>query len=206
MAKRKATTGNWGKDQKRRKPGPPEKKPASDAGTKEESGTRLNKYLAHSGVASRRKADELIKEGKISVNGKVVLEMGFKVMPSDKVEFKGKRISPERKAYVLLNKPKGFVTTTSDERDRKTVMELVKQAASERIYPVGRLDRNTTGLLLLTNDGELAQRLSHPSLEVEKVYMATLDKPLDNTHFKKIAQGIELEDGPSNRTAWPGRI
>jgi len=157
---------------------------------------RLNRFLAHAGVASRRKADELIAEGQVQVNGEVVLEMGRKILPGDKVEYRGKILKPERFIYVLLNKPRGFLTTTSDDRGRRTVMELVERAGSRRIYPVGRLDRNTSGLLLLTNDGELAEALMHPRYEVEKVYAAKLDTPLRDEHFEQLKQGITLEDGP----------
>jgi 23S rRNA pseudouridine2605 synthase len=163
---------------------------------------RLNKYLSNAGIASRRKADELILEGKVTVNGVVVTEMGHKIMPSDKVTFDGKRISPEKKVYILLNKPKDCITTTSDEKDRKTVLDLVKNAHLDigmkekpRLYPVGRLDRNTTGVLLITNDGELAQNLTHPSREIQKIYHAVLDKKLTQQDFEKIKHGVVLEDG-----------
>lgn len=157
---------------------------------------RLNKFMAHAGVASRRAADEIIKTGAVKVNGKVVMEMGFKVMPGDKVTYNGKPLKPvQTMYYVLLNKPKGFITTTKDERDRKTVMHLVRQATDQRIYPVGRLDRNTTGLLLLTNDGDLAQKLTHPSKGVKKVYHAVVNKDVTNADLEAIAKGLELEDG-----------
>ncbi len=164
---------------------------------------RLNKYLSHAGIASRRKADELIKEGKVKVNGTVVTEMGYKVTAKDKVEFDGKNLSLEKKFYVLLNKPKDFITTVNDERGRKTVMDLIRSAYPQmktpikpRLYPVGRLDRNTTGVLLITNDGELAQKLTHPSSEVQKIYHVILDKKLLMEDFEKIAEGgVVLEDG-----------
>lgn len=164
---------------------------------------RLNKYLAHAGVASRRAADELIKNGRVTVNGVVVNEMGHKVKSKDKVEFDGKLLSLEKKYYILLNKPKDFITTVSDERDRRTVMQLLRGAYAQiksikkpRLYPVGRLDRNTTGVLLITNDGELAQKLTHPSSEVKKVYHVVLDKKLMKEDFDKIAEGgVVLEDG-----------
>ena len=158
--------------------------------------TRLNKYLAHAGVASRRKADELIKAGRVCVNGEVIREMGHRVSPKDKITFDGKELKPARHVYVLLNKPRGFITTTSDDRGRKTIMDLVRTATRERIYPVGRLDRDTSGIILLTNDGELAEKLSHPRYEVRKVYLAKLDKPLSDADLEAIARGIELEDGP----------
>ena len=142
------------------------------------SGIRLNRYIAHCGVCSRREADQLIADGKISVNKKVISEMGYKVMPGDNVFMGKKLLKKEDYAYVLLNKPKGFITTTSDPQERKTVMDLVAKAADVRLYPVGRLDRNTTGLLLLTNDGELTDRLSHPSNNIKKIYKAEIDKPL----------------------------
>lgn len=157
---------------------------------------RLNKYLAHSGVASRREADELIKKGYVKVNGAVIREMGFKVPEGAHVEFRGKTVKPARHVYILLNKPKDYITTTSDEKDRKTVLDLIRNATTEAVYPVGRLDRNTTGLLLLTNDGDLTQRLTHPSSEVRKLYLVTLDKPLAEKHLQGIAYGITLPDGP----------
>lgn len=164
---------------------------------------RLNKYLSHAGVASRRAADELIKEGRVTVNGVVVTEMGYKVKLKDKVQFDKKQLSLEKKYYLLLNKPKDYITTLKDEKDRKTVMQLLRGAYEQitslqkpRLYPVGRLDRNTTGVLLITNDGELAQKLTHPSTEVRKVYHVTLDKKLRMEDFNKIAEGgVVLEDG-----------
>lgn len=160
-------------------------------------GIRLNKYIANAGICSRRKADEHIAKGAVKVNGKTVLEMGFRVQPKDKVSFNSKPIKKNQNlVYVLLNKPKGFISTTKDERERKTVMNLVEKATSERIYPVGRLDRNTTGLLLLTNDGDLANYLSHPSSNIKKLYYVQLDKPLQKKHFEIIQKGFQLEDGP----------
>jgi len=157
--------------------------------------TRLNKFISNAGVCSRRQADEYIRAGYVTVNDEVVLEMGYKVKPKDVVKFKNKRVQGEKKVYVLLNKPKGYLTTVSDDRDRKTVMELVSTVKDVRLYPVGRLDRNSTGVLILTNDGELAQKLSHPSGEVTKVYQVELDKPLDSKDLLKIRAGVELEDG-----------
>jgi 23S rRNA pseudouridine2605 synthase len=157
---------------------------------------RLNRYLAHAGIAARRKADMIIQKGDVLVNNKVVKEMGYRVMPTDVVKYKGKVIEPTRNfVYILLNKPKDYITTLSDEKDRKTVMQLVEKSTDQRIYPVGRLDRNTTGLLLLTNDGTLTQKLSHPSFEVRKIYHATLNKPLEDAHFEALKKGVELEDG-----------
>jgi 23S rRNA pseudouridine2605 synthase len=158
-------------------------------------GIRLNKYIANSGICSRREADTHIAEGKVTVNSKVIKEMGYKVQPTDIVSFEGKVIKREKLVYVLLNKPKGFITTMDDPKDRKTVMDLVKKACDERIYPVGRLDRNTTGLLLFTNDGVLAKRLTHPSHKVRKIYQVELDKPITEEHFLQIEAGLELEDG-----------
>lgn len=157
--------------------------------------TRLNKFISNAGVCSRRQADEYIKAGYVTVNGETVLEMGYKVKPKDVVKFKGKTVQNEKKVYVLLNKPKGYLTTVSDDRERKTVMELVNTVKGVRLYPVGRLDRNSTGILLMTNDGELAQKLSHPSGEVTKVYQVELDKALDQKDLLKIREGVELEDG-----------
>ena len=157
---------------------------------------RLNKFIANSGVCSRREADELIADGKIKVNDKVVTEMGFKVGRKDKVTYKGRSLRPERHQYVLLNKPKDYITTAKDPQERKTVMKLVARACKERIYPVGRLDRNTSGLLLFTNDGDLTKKLSHPSFNVRKIYQVRLNKPLAKTDMEKIAAGLELEDGP----------
>ena len=158
---------------------------------------RLNKYIANSGICSRREADQLITEGTIKVNGVVVTELGYKVKLEDSVKYNNKVLMPEKFAYVLLNKPKDFITTMDDENERKTVMQLVANATNERIYPVGRLDRNTTGLLLFTNDGELAQKLTHPSNKVKKIYEVELDKPITDEDFDKIADGkIHLFDGP----------
>jgi len=158
-------------------------------------GIRLNRFIANAGISSRREADNIIKSGRVVVNGKVITEMGYRVKPSDRVELDGEVLKRERLVYVLLNKPKDYITTTDDPQERKTVMELVKDACEERIYPVGRLDRNTTGLLLLTNDGALAEKLSHPSNQVKKNYQLELNKPLEESHFDQIMNGIELEDG-----------
>ncbi|WP_394992573.1 pseudouridine synthase [Emticicia sp.] len=156
---------------------------------------RLNRYISNAGVASRRDADQLIAAGEITVNGKVIIEMGYQVKPDDVVKYGKKILNREKMVYLLLNKPKDFITTTEDPDDRRTVMDLVKNACPERIYPVGRLDRNTTGLLLLTNDGELAEKLSHPSHEIKKIYQAELDRPISEEDFEAITNGIELEDG-----------
>jgi 23S rRNA pseudouridine2605 synthase len=156
---------------------------------------RLNKFISNSGVCSRREADELIKMGLISVNGVTITEMGYKVKPTDEVRHEDKKLKAEKPVYVLLNKPKGFITTTDDPEERNTVMGLVATACKERIYPVGRLDRNTTGLLLLTNDGDLTDKLTHPSYNVKKIYKAELDKPITKADFQKIAEGVHLEEG-----------
>ncbi len=155
---------------------------------------RLNKYISNAGVCSRREADTFIKSGNVSVNGKVITEMGYKVQLTDVVKFDGVTLNPEVKRYVLLNKPKGYITTMDDEKDRKIVTELVKTACKERIYPVGRLDRNTTGLLLFTNDGEMAKKLTHPKSNVSKLYHVTLDKNLKLADFHKIADGFRMDD------------
>ena len=157
---------------------------------------RLNKYIAHAGICSRREADELIAAGSVKVNGKVVTEMGYLVMPGDEVSYGGEKLRSERHRYFLLNKPKGFITTTDDPQERRTVMMLMDGCCAERIYPVGRLDRATTGLLLFTNDGELAKRLTHPSTQVYKIYQVELNKPVTKEDMKKLLEGIELEDGP----------
>jgi 23S rRNA pseudouridine2605 synthase len=156
---------------------------------------RLNRFIANSGICSRREADKYISAGVVVVNGQIVTELGSKVSPDDEVRFDGRLITPERKVYLLLNKPKDFVTTTDDPHATQTVMDLIKNACEERVYPVGRLDRNTTGLLLFTNDGDMAKRLSHPSHKVDKVYQVTLDKNVSVNDIQKIADGFELEDG-----------
>lgn len=156
----------------------------------------LNKYVAHCGICSRRDAVPLIKEGKMRVNDVVILEPGFKVNPNDVVTYAGKKILPEKNlVYILLNKPKDYITTLDDPEGRKTVLDLLRGVTAERIFPVGRLDRNTTGVLLLTNDGDLTQKLSHPSHEVRKIYEVKLDKPLGKLDFERILNGLDLEDG-----------
>ncbi len=157
---------------------------------------RLNKYVAHCGICSRRKADEYIKQGLVKVNGKLANEPGIRIKPTDEVQYKGAIIKPEvRRIYVLMNKPKGTITTSSDEKGRKTVMDLIGTDVKERIFPVGRLDRETTGLLVLTNDGDLAKKLSHPSYNVKKIYHVILDKPVVKNDLQKIREGLNLEDG-----------
>lgn len=170
--------------------------PAKKAKSKTEDGLlRLNKYIANSGICGRREADQLIAQGLVSVNGEVITELGRKVNRTDRVVYQGRKINPEKPVYVLLNKPKDFITTTEDPLERKTVMALVGNACEERIFPVGRLDRNTTGLLLFTNDGELAAKLSHPSNQIKKIYQVTLDKPLSHNDEIAILEGLTLEDG-----------
>ena len=156
---------------------------------------RLNKFLANAGVCSRREADEFVQAGVVSVNGAVVTELGTKVLRTDEVKFHDQTVSLEKKVYVLLNKPKDYVTTSDDPQQRKTVMDLVTDACPERIYPVGRLDRNTTGVLLLTNDGDLASKLTHPKFLKKKVYYVRLDKPVTAADLQQIAEGVTLEDG-----------
>jgi 23S rRNA pseudouridine2605 synthase len=148
-----------------------------------------------SGICARREADELIKKGLVKVNGKPVNEMGLKVKITDKVEVNGKLISPEKKVYILINKPKDYISTVDDPHAEKTVMDLIKNATKERVYPVGRLDRNTTGVLLLTNDGDLTKKLTHPSSNKKKIYRVTLNKAVSKADMEKIANGFELEDG-----------
>ena len=157
---------------------------------------RLNKYLSNAGIASRREADTLIQSGAVKVNGEVIDQLGYKIKPGDKVTYGDESVKGERKVYMLLNKPKDYITTMDDPQERKTVIDLIKGACKERIYPVGRLDRNTTGLLLLTNDGELTTKLTHPKFGVKKVYHVSLNKGLKPDDFKQIIEGIELEDGP----------
>ena len=156
---------------------------------------RLNRYIANSGICSRREADELIQQGMVRVNGDVVTELGTKIRPSDNVKVEDRKVIPEKPVYIIMNKPKGYITTTDDPEGRKTVMELIDLPGKERIYPIGRLDRNTTGVLLLTNDGEMTQKLMHPSFEIKKVYRATLDKKPSKEHMLQLVQGVELEDG-----------
>ncbi|MDH3243703.1 MAG: rRNA pseudouridine synthase [Saprospiraceae bacterium] len=159
---------------------------------------RLNKYVAKCGIASRRKAIELIEAGKISVNGEVCKIPYQQIEEKDEVVFEGKLIKPEtHHVYLLLNKPRDVITTTSDERDRKTVLDIIEYLGPERLFPVGRLDRHTTGLLLITNDGDLAKKLSHPSHQVRKEYHVVLDKPLQQNDFDAVRKGIELEEGPA---------
>ncbi|MFK7899160.1 MAG: pseudouridine synthase [Cyclobacteriaceae bacterium] len=159
---------------------------------------RLNKFIANAGVCSRREADKLIESGEISVNNKVITEMGYKVKQNDTVVHNGKALRAEKLKYIVLNKPKDHITTMDDPEERKTVMNLIKQAGPERLFPVGRLDRNTTGVLILTNDGDLSKHLTHPSSEKGKVYQVELDKPISDEQIELISKGLELEDGKVN--------
>ena len=173
----------------------PFKKKAPILSTSDVNGTRLNKFIAHAGICSRREADVYIASGNVKVNGKIVTEMGFKVQEGDEVRFDDRKITQETLRYVLLNKPKNYISTVEDDRGRKTVMELIYTAAKERLYPVGRLDRNTTGLLLFTNDGDLAKKLTHPKHNIRKLYQVTLDKKLSMNHLKEVAdEGFKIEN------------
>ena len=187
-------------DKEPRAKAPAQRKPKTPPPTpKAYDGTiRLNKYIANAGICSRREADKLIAAGSVMVNGTVVTEMGFQVHEGDVVNYGGEVLRSERKRYFLLNKPKGYITTVDDPQERKTVMMLIDSACPERIYPVGRLDRNTTGLLLFTNDGDLARRLTHPSTGVYKIYQVEVDRAVTRDDMKKLLEGIELEDGPAH--------
>lgn len=159
----------------------------------------LNKFIAHAGIAARREAAEMVKKGLVKVNGVLVTEPGHKVSAKDEVSVNGKKaFLAKNLVYILLNKPKDYITTTDDPQGRKTVLDIISRATPERVYPVGRLDRNTSGVLLLTNDGELAQKLTHPSNEVKKVYHVTLNKPLEKNDFDRILKGVVLEDGAAS--------
>jgi 23S rRNA pseudouridine2605 synthase len=174
---------------------PSGKKSSNNPHTKADDGKiRLNKYLANAGICSRREADVLISTGVVTVNGKIITEMGYKVSPNDKVNFGGETIRSERKVYLLMNKPKDFITTLDDPFGRRTVLQLLGKL-KERVYPVGRLDRATTGLLMLTNDGDLTKKLTHPKYGVKKIYHATLDKNVKENHLQHLLDGFELEDG-----------
>jgi 23S rRNA pseudouridine2605 synthase len=178
--------------------GKKEAKPAAkgDQQNNTSGDTRLNKYIAHAGICSRREADNLITAGLVSVNGKVISELGTKVQPGDDVRYNGERLGNEKKVYLLLNKPKDYVSTLDDAHAKKTVMDLISKAGKERIYPVGRLDKNTTGVLLFTNDGDLTKKLTHPSFNKKKIYHVHLNKNMIHSDLKKISEGLELEDGP----------
>lgn len=206
---RLSRAGEGGEGFERRRPGKPVLRKIDDAKKfsaskpkkapveKQDDTIRLNRYISNAGICSRREADVLIASGEISVNGTVITEMGYKVKPGDTVKYGNRTVNREKPVYVLMNKPKGYITTTDDPEERKIVTDLLKNDVKERIYPVGRLDRNTTGLLLLTNDGELAEKLSHPSNEVKKIYQVELDKPVTKNDLKAIVDGLQLEDGPA---------
>ena len=167
--------------------------------TNQQTSMPLNKFIAHAGVCGRREAADLVKKGIVKVNGELVTEPGHKVSSKDEVRVNGRKVFLAKNlVYILLNKPKDYITTADDPQKRKTVLDLISRATSERVYPVGRLDRNTSGVLLFTNDGELAQKLTHPSNEIKKVYAVTLNKPLDKKDFDQILKGITLEDGPAS--------
>jgi len=194
-------TGNSGRGFK--KSSPSDKKPFSNKRgvskpqrETDDGLTRLNKYLSNAGICSRREADELIASGVVQVNGKNITEMGYRVKPTDIVKYGGQTLKKERLVYLILNKPKDYITTADDPQERRTVLELVAGACKERIYPVGRLDRATTGLLMFTNDGDLTKKLTHPRYGIRKIYHVELDKPLKRVDLDKIAEGLELEDGP----------
>lgn len=182
-----------------------ERKPFKKSGKKlqkpiqkeSEDTVRLNKFIANAGVCSRREADKIIVEGLVKVNGVVITEMGFKVTQNDEVRCRGKLLKKQEYKYLLLNKPKDYITTVTDTHGRRTVMDLIGNACSERIYPVGRLDRNTTGLLLFTNDGDLAKKLTHPSYRIKKIYQVVLQKSVSEEDIAKLTEGIKLEDGNS---------
>ena len=169
------------------------KKSNNQSVRKPNDGIRLNKFISNSGICSRREADTYIEHGSVTVNGKLVTEMGYRVKSGDEVRFDGSLISPEKKRYVLLNKPKNYITTMDDDRGRKTVMDLVQNATGERIYPVGRLDRMTTGLLLFTNDGDLAKKLTHPKHHIRKLYHASLDRKLDLKDLERLRGDVIIE-------------
>ena len=201
VEKRKSKDEIFGDDRKHSRYSGKPKKSYSPSSTshrrKEDSDNgliRLNKYIANAGICSRREADGLISAGVISVNGKVVTQMGLKISSTDEVKFHDRVMRKEKMVYVLLNKPKDHITTTDDPLERKTVMNLVDGACKERIYPVGRLDRSTTGVLMLTNDGDLTKKLTHPSNKIKKVYYVELDRGLKQADFEKIADGVELEE------------
>ena len=171
--------------------------PAKAVQTEDDGLIRLNKFIANSGVCSRREADKYIEAGLVTVNGKIVTELGTRVSPTDDIRFSGERLKGEKKVYIVMNKPKNFVTTTSDPHAEKTVMELIStELCKERVFPVGRLDKATTGVLMFTNDGNLAEKLTHPAYHVRKIYYVTLDKNLKKADFDAVLDGITLDDGP----------
>lgn len=172
-------------------------KPKKTAGGKPAEGIRINRFIALAGISSRREAEKYIEAGLVEVNGEIITNLAYRVLPTDVVKYDGAELRSEARRFVLLNKPKDFITTVEDDKGRRTVMSLLNGACKERIYPVGRLDRNTTGVLLFTNDGDMAKKLTHPKHGVKKIYHVVLDKPLEREHFEEIAQGIMLGDGPA---------
>jgi len=194
----KAKDENYSRPYKKRsfdKSAPGKRSSKPTAKTSGLEGIRLNKYISNAGICSRREADDLIASGVVQVNGKIITEMGFRVKPADIIKYGGQTLKKERLVYLILNKPKDYITTVDDPQQRRTVQELVQGACRERIYPVGRLDRATTGLLMFTNDGDLTKKLTHPRYGVRKIYHVELDKPLKRSDMDKISEGLELEDG-----------
>lgn len=189
----RAKTGRFSRRDSADAPKTPNYKPQKNKN--DDGSMRLNRFLANAGICSRREADTYIEAGVVSVNGKVTTEMGVRVSHSDDVRFNGERITAEKKVYILLNKSKGYVTTLDDPHAEKTVMDQIKGACNERVYPVGRLDKATTGLLLFTNDGELTKKLTHPKHKKKKIYHAFLDKKMQKNDLMKLVEGFELEDG-----------
>jgi 23S rRNA pseudouridine2605 synthase len=192
-------SGSQQSDNRQSAVGKQKENPASHARPQSPDLMPLNKFIAHAGLSGRREAAEIVKKGLVKVNGETVMEPGHKVSSKDEVRVNGKKVFLAKNlVYILLNKPKDYITTTDDPQNRKTVLDIIKHATPERVYPVGRLDRNTSGVLLLTNDGELAQKLTHPKNEIKKVYAVTLNKPLDKKDFDQILKGVTLEDGPAS--------
>jgi 23S rRNA pseudouridine2605 synthase len=193
--------GKYGRYQRKKKKG---KAPYVATKKSQPEVMRLNKYISRSGICSRRDADQLIADGKVTVDGEVITEMGTKVKPSAEVVVDGKNINPEPFVYILMYKPHDTITTTNDEKGRRTVMDFIENATGKRVYPVGRLDRNTTGVLLLTNDGELANRLMHPSYETGKLYEIICDRPIMKEQMDRLKNGVELDDGKASAyfTRW----
>ncbi len=169
--------------------------PTTETPASQKNEVRLNKYMANSGLCSRREADKLILTGSVTVNGRKVTELGTKITPGDEVKFKGRKLIPEKNVYILMNKPKDVITSTEDPQGRKTIFSIIRSKPDERIYPVGRLDRMTTGVLLLTNDGDLTKKLTHPKYQKKKIYQVSLNKNLNRKDMEKIAEGITLDDG-----------
>ncbi|HKI45025.1 MAG TPA: pseudouridine synthase [Balneolales bacterium] len=194
---RSRSRADQGRNRKKNSERKPSKKTIGEPRKDSKGPMRLNKYIAHSGICSRREADTLISEGKVKVNDQTITELGYKVDPSAKIEVSGFEIKPEPFVYLLLHKQHDTITTTSDEKGRNTVVDLVEDVVGKRIYPVGRLDRNTTGALLLTNDGELAHRLMHPSYRIGKIYEVQTEQPLSDEDLKSLKAGVQLEDGPA---------